>query len=651
MKHLLCILIILSMLVTACIAQAEPQAVESALCVPYVAGSERDAFIRGADVSSLLSLLNSSVTFYDEVGEPMDGPGFFRLLACSGVNWVRLRVWNDPFDAEGHGYGGGNNDVQAALTMGRWATEAGMTVLVNFHYSDFWADPNKQQPPKAWAGFTVEEKAAALETYTYDCVKLLLDGGVDVGMVQIGNETNGRFCGETKWPELAQLINAGSRAIRALSAAYGRDIRVALHFTNPQKANWVSYVSDQLAKMKVDYDVYATSCYPYWHGSAENLTKVLRYPAEKHGKQVMVAETSWAYTLEDADGHSNTVGLGGNDKDPAYPFSVQGQAMEISALMQAVADVGESGIGLFYWEPAWIPVGLWREGDTAQWTENSRLWEQYGSGWATSYAGEYDPDDAGLWYGGSAVDNQALFDAQGHPLESLNVFRYVQTGTYGYEVIAVAAEDFEQEYGVGDALALPQTAHVLYNDGSEQDESIAWDAEQIAAVTMDVPGDYEVRGTAGGYPVKCRVMVRLVNLLSNPGFEDADMGMYSVSKTYVSRTNDDPHAGKYSLHFWSADLVDFTAAQTLSLSPGSYEFTLYAQGGDMGDTGVSHAFVRFAGTELTEPFVLTGWVKWASPVIRFELADAAEVELGVSVQAGKNGAWGTLDDWALYQLE
>ena len=156
------------------------------------------------------------------------------MLADAGVNWVRIRVWNDPYDADGNGYGGGNCDVEAAKIMGQWATEAGLKVLIDFHYSDFWADPGKQMVPKAWQGFTADQKAEAAEEYTYESLKTLLDAGVDVGMVQVGNETTGSICGERNWTNMAKIYSAGSTAIRTISAEYEKDILVAVHFTNPE---------------------------------------------------------------------------------------------------------------------------------------------------------------------------------------------------------------------------------------------------------------------------------------------------------------------------------------------------------------------------------------------------------------------------------
>ena len=190
--------------------------------------------------------------------------------------------------------------------------------------------------------------------------------------------------------------------------------------------------------------------------------------ADTYGKLVMVAETSWAYTLDDGDGHENTVRKG-KDDSTTYDLSVQGQANEISSVIKAVKNTGSSGIGVFYWEPAWLPVNVYdssAENAADVLAANKEAWEKYGSGWASSYAGEYDAADAGKWYGGSAVDNQALFDFTGHPLESLKTFAYVHTGTKTKrEVVSITVDDVEIEITDIANVALPTAATVAYNDG------------------------------------------------------------------------------------------------------------------------------------------------------------------------------------------
>lgn len=384
-------------------------------------------FIKGMDVSSVISLEKSGVKFYNEAGESED---IFELLSDHGVNYIRVRVWNDPFDKDGNGYGGGNNDVKAACEIGRRAAEHGMKLSVDFHYSDFWADPGKQKAPKAWENLSLADKERALYDYTYNSLKEIKSAGADIGMVQIGNETTLGICGENEWQNMARLFNSGASAVRA----FDKNILVAVHFTNPERTDTIKWLADTLDENKVDYDVFATSYYPYWHGSLANLTDVLSYAAEKYGKYALVAETSYANTLADTDGHPNTVAQGSNDKGEnlLWDFSVQGQADELSAVMNAVNNVKNGkGLGVFYWEGAWITVGdttsLSGDEYSNRVLKNKKLWESFGSGWASPFSGEFDPDDAGKWYGGSAVDNQAFFDSSGKALASLDIFKMVNT--------------------------------------------------------------------------------------------------------------------------------------------------------------------------------------------------------------------------------
>ena len=373
-------------------------------------------FILGMDASCVPSLENSGVKYYDHNGTEKD---VYQILSENGINYIRVRIWNDPYDANGNGYGGGNCDLANAIAIGQRATKYGLKLLVNFHYSDFWADPGKQAVPKAWKDLDIDAKSEALYTYTKDCLEQLVAAGVDIGMVQVGNETNGALCGENGsapdgWKNITQLMKAGSRAVREVCP----DALVAIHFTNPERVGSYESYGKQLQEHQVDYDVFASSYYPFWHGTLSNLTTELNKIADQYGKKVMVAETSYAYSTADTDYHGNTVGSGSST---GHPYTVQGQADQIRDVIQAVADM-HNGIGVFYWEGTWISVG----GSSYQ--ENAALWEKYGSGWASSFASEYDPKDAGQWYGGCAVDNQALFDKDGKALESLKIFTLVRSG-------------------------------------------------------------------------------------------------------------------------------------------------------------------------------------------------------------------------------
>jgi len=370
--------------------------------------SLRDDFIFGMDVSSVLSLEKSGVKFYDYDKKQAD---IFKILSESGINTIRVRVWNNPYDSKGNGYGGGNCDINSALEIGRRANAYGMNLMVDFHYSDFWADPKKQRAPKEWESLNFDAKLNALYDYTKNCLLKFNKEGIRISLVQIGNETNGSLSGETDFKKVCSLFKSGIKAVKEIYP----DTSAVLHFTDPQKQGLLNFYAEELNKNGVQYDVFATSYYPYWHGTTDNLGAVLSDVSTKYSKKVMVAETSYCYTNKDGDFFANTVSDDKSVYSP-YPFTVHGQATSVREVIKAVSDT-ENGIGVCYWEGAWIPVG------GKSYDQNLRLWESFGSGWATSYAKEYDADAE--YHGGSAVDNQAMFDFNGKALESLKVFSLI----------------------------------------------------------------------------------------------------------------------------------------------------------------------------------------------------------------------------------
>ncbi len=459
------------------------QAVKNApITVQKVDGLSND-FIHGVDVSTYISEVQSGVKYYDENNNEKN---LFEILKDAGVNYVRLRLWNCPYviDEDGNykyvdeagteykasqvaetkkkwiiepqtsvspddpsyfegagydeyflangtqvyreGYGAGNCGIENVTEMGKIATYYGMKVLLDFHYSDFWADPKKQSVPKAWKGMNLEQKTAALTEFTTDSINTLREAGVDVGMVQIGNEINNGMAGETSDDNVFKLLKAGSAAVRAIDPG----ILVAVHYTDPQSESYQMGKADALNYHKVDYDVFASSFYPFWHGTAQTLTTNLKKIADKYDKKVMVAEISYAWTYKDGDGYPDKVFEGAGDMEFHYPVDAEGQAAAVRDAIAAVAAIGDKGIGTFYWEPAWVPPTEYVEGAEdaeAVLEANMKAWRLYGSGWGSIYAKETDPeikDDMN----GSEWNNQALFDFSGKALPSINVYKWVYTG-------------------------------------------------------------------------------------------------------------------------------------------------------------------------------------------------------------------------------
>ncbi len=381
-------------------------------------------FIRGVDVSSLTAFENAGTSFYYLDGSEGD---MFDILKGAGVNYVRLRIWNDPYDSSSpyKGYGGGNTDLYNAKVLGKRATDAGMKVFIDFQYSDFWSDPEKQFAPKEWSDYTLAQKKTAVYGYTYWAVSELLDYGVDVGIVQIGNETNGSMCGvgglyDDVWDlssGVAALMQQGCYAIDDINSAYGKSIQKALHFTdlNTNGAWYASCLNTQ----GVDYDIYSTSYYPMWHGTASDLASSLTSIAKTYNKKVMVSETAYPYTLDNLDSTSNTVSSYCMNYQN-YDVSASGQAEAVRAVAEAVNKVNTNyssgyGLGVFYWEPSWIPT-------------DSSAWGTYGTGWASSTSGNYEKlySSSVQFYAtedkGSSWENMALFDTNGVAMKSLYVF-------------------------------------------------------------------------------------------------------------------------------------------------------------------------------------------------------------------------------------
>ena len=641
-----------SLLLSACGTETEtkkPAEVKSdTLYVQKVENLSPD-FILGMDASCVPALERSGVRYYDFDGTEKD---VFEILSSNGINYIRVRIWNDPYDENGNGYGGGNCDIENAIVVGKRATEHGMKLLVDFHYSDFWADPGKQMVPKAWQGMNFEEKQEALYQYTRDCLQKLKAAGVDVGMVQIGNETNGALCGESAtslggWKRIMELMSAGSRAVREVCP----EAMVAVHFANPENAASYEGYARNLDYYGVDYDVFASSYYPYWHGTLENLSQVLSKVATTYGKKVMVAETSYAYTEKDTDFSGNTIGEGSAVvKD--YPMTIQGQANLVRNVIDTVVNKTTNGIGVFYWEGSWISVG------TNSWEENSAKWEKDGSGWASSYAAEYDPKDAGQYYGGCAVDNQAFFDANGHVTEALKVFSLVRNGNI-VENKADAIEDVNLIFDLNGEVVLPDTVNAVMLDNSKQALPVQWENVDIDAMKNGGVARYTIYGTAGGMKATCYVSMVNFNFLTNWSFEEGETGwtahaIGSFDELYVEDKQTDSVTGSKHYHFWgaSANSVEFTLEQTVdNLKSGTYHYEISIMGGDGGDTEI-YAYVKINGEIVARAdTTITYYNEWHTAVIdRFDYHEGDVLTVGLYVKCAGPNAWGKIDDAKLNSM-
>jgi len=362
-------------------------------------------FIKGADLTSLPEVERCGGVFRDG-GKPEDAVG---ILKRYGINWARLRLWNDPFNEKGEDYGAGVCDLPTVLALARRMKNAGLKWLLDFHYSDFWADPGKQTVPKAWRSLDETGLERAVYRYTRDVLCACRASGVTPDMVQVGNElTNGLLwpTGKTPhWETICRYLSAGVRAVREESP----EAQVMIHLDNGGNNGLYREWFDHYFRLGGDCDIIGLSYYPFWHGEMASLSANMNDISSRYGKDIVVVETSMGFTM---DCYAEWEGLAAADRKGAatrpalvekidYPMTPQGQADYTADLLEAIRKVPEGrGRGFFWWEPAWIPVK--------------------GSGWAKRPGWEYVRETGP---GGNEWANQALFDFDGNALPALAVIR------------------------------------------------------------------------------------------------------------------------------------------------------------------------------------------------------------------------------------
>ena len=364
-------------------------------------------FLKGMDISTLKEVESLGGRFFDR-GQEKD---VLDILQSYDVNAVRLRLCNNPYTEDGEPYGAGTNDLPTTIELTKRALAKGMEVLLDFHYSDFWADPCKQSMPRAWQGMNLEELEEAVYRYTKETLEAMRAADAFPTLIQIGNEvTNGILWPWGKVPEyknLARLLNAGIRGARAVD----RDIPLMIHLDNGGNNALYREWFDHFMENGEDFQIIGLSYYPFWHGTLDDLAANMNDIAVRYGKELMVAEVSMGFTMEDYAAYEKLApqerkGMATKPELAAkvpYPMTKEGQKQFLLDLFEKIKQVPDGKCrGFFYWEAAWIPVA--------------------GSGWASdaaiAYMGEKGP-------GGNEWANQALFDYDGNALPALEAVRDV----------------------------------------------------------------------------------------------------------------------------------------------------------------------------------------------------------------------------------
>ena len=335
--------------------------------------------ILGADISSLKKSEDLGGVYKYSDGTEADA---LQILTDQGLNYARLRVWVDPAD----GYHGKAELLEMALKL----KSLDIKLLVDFHYSDNWADPGKQNKPAAWKDFDFEGLKKAVYEHTFDVCNGLVLQGTPPDMVQVGNEINAGML----WPDgdynhfdnLAALLKEGYQAVKDCSSS----TLVMLHIAEGGDNDLARWWFDNITRRDVPFDVIGISYYPFWHGSLAQLQYNLSDISSRYDKDVIVVETAYAFTDQEDDFLSNIAN--NNLAVTGYPFTPEGQRAMLRDVMAIVRAVPNGrDLGIFWWEATWSAVN--------------------GNGWDTT-----DPGSGNAW------ENQALFDFNDRALPALDEY-------------------------------------------------------------------------------------------------------------------------------------------------------------------------------------------------------------------------------------
>lgn len=610
-----------------------------------------DDYIFGVDISSIIQVEENGGVFYDELGRERD---VFEILKEKGINYVRIRHWNNPKDKNGKYFGGGNNDLTTNIEIAKRAKRVGMRISLDFHYSDFWADPGKQSIPRAWKDLSENDLKKALYKYTYDTLKSFEKAGVRPHMVQIGNEINNGFLypvapASRGFGRIADFITEGINAVHDVSP----DIKTVIHLAEGASLQTLTNFFDRMIQNDVSFDIIGVSYYSFWHGTLEQFKETLEVLDKRYEQDIAVMEYSYGFTTLSADNanhifNEDLASLGG------YAATMQGQVSYIRDVNDVVLGL-DKGIGSFYWEPAWLPIK--------------------GAGWASEPARDYLAEQGDSLSGGLVSwANQALFSFTGKALPSINVFNEMKTSTFTDEEIITYDNEVDVTLNIRSSdESLPKTIRGYTNLDRIADIAVTWNEEDINNMLELGEGNYEINGTIKSgnetLPVTANV-VAFENYIENPGFEKGgkvgadvtnfnDVPNWNVIQTIdrsVKIESKNPRGGGQNgfnnINLYSTHDYTFTLYQEVLLTPGNYLLSAWGRSADSNNSGVPNVslFAEFDEIDTLKTVLYgSGWSDWVLTTLSFTITEESIVKVGIKGN-GKAESWAHFDDFSLQMV-
>lgn len=414
-------------------------------------------FKKGMDISFLPELEDKGMKIKDFNGNEIDG---FNLVKKYGVNAIRLRLWNNPENVEeSKGY----CNLADTIAMAKRIKAHQMSFMLDFHYSDYWADPGKQTKPKAWEKLDFLELKEAVFTYTRDTLTTLKEEGVLPEIVQIGNEIrSGLLFPEGELPDytgMVELVNAGIQGARAI--ADSDTMKIMIHLDQGGRYFYIKEWFDKAIEAGLeDFDLMGLSYYPFWHGTFTDLKETLNKLVLDYQKPIMIVETAHAWR-KSTNGFIDE----SQEKIAGVPATPEGQKKVLDLVMNITASLpNQMGCGVYYWEPLCIP----QPGE---------------GGWS---------------------ENMGLLDENGQVLEGIHAFEFSREKLRSKDPAKVYEPPLIQ-LQEGEHPVLPEQLSVLYYDGTVEKKTVIWQTD----FPEWVEGTHSIQGKIEGVkePVSCRIQV------------------------------------------------------------------------------------------------------------------------------------------------